>query len=204
MYGYLPAVIQLYNYFLWKISSNSHVVNPRPLQLSLLLLNNTSNPILTSTRSHPFHFKARDWETIYSTKRRLNIDYWGSSKLEPVRTLPLWPPRTSTQFTLFSLSPIPKLLRAIPNSPPPRPSPQSYSRFWDARISSNLSTCSVHKQQQQRRNPGVKFDQPYKVHVPDVLPYTVHAQLLARFKVEVRYLVSILGYWLLCLLLVFV
>ena len=152
----------------------------------------------------PFIFKARDWETIYSTKRRLNIDYWGSSKLEPVRTLPLWPPRTSTQFTLFSLSPIPKLLRAIPNSPPPRPSPQSYSRFWDARISSNLSTCSVHKQQQQRRNPGVKFDQPYKVHVPDVLPYTVHAQLLARFKVEVRYLVSILGYWLLCLLLVFV
>ena len=112
-----PAVIQLYNHFLWKISSNSHGVNPRPLQLSLLLLNNTSNPILTSTRSHPFHFKARDWETIYSTKRRLNIDYWGSSKLEPVRTLPLWPPRTSTQFTLFSLSPIPKLLRAIPNSP---------------------------------------------------------------------------------------
>ena len=204
MYGYLPAVIQLYNYFLWKISSNSHGVNPRPLQLSLLLLNNTSNPILTSTRSHPFHFKARDWETIYSTKRRLNIDYWGSSKLEPVRTLPLWPPRTSTQFTLFSLSPIPKLLRAIPNSPPPPPSPQNYSRFWDARISSNLSTCSVHKQQQQRRNPGVKFDQPYKVHVLDVLPYTVHAQLLARFKVEVRYLVSILGYWLLFLLLVFV
>ena len=117
-----PAVIQLYNHFLWKISSNSHGVNPRPLQLSLLLLNNNSNPILTSTRSHPFHFKARDWETIYSTKRRLNIDYWGSSKLEPVRTLPLWPPRTSTQFTLFSLSPIPKLLRAIPNSPP-RPAP---------------------------------------------------------------------------------
>ena len=204
MYGYLPAVIQLYNYFLWKISSNSHGVNPRPLQLSLLLLNNISNPILTSTRSHPFHFNARDWEPIYSTKRRLNIDYWGCSTLEPVRTLPLSPPRTSTQFTLFSLSPIPKLLRAIPNSPPPRPFPQSYSRFWDARISSNLSTCSVHKQQQQRRNPGVKFDQPYKVHVPDVLPYTVHAQLLARFKVEVRYLVSILGYWLLCLLLVFV
>ena len=125
MYGYLPAVIQLYNYFLWKISSNSHGVNPRPLQLSLLLLNNTSNPILTSTRSHPFHFKARDWETIYSTKRRLNIDYWGSSKLEPVRTLPLWPPRTSTQFTLFSLSPIPKLLRAIPNSPPPAPPPKA-------------------------------------------------------------------------------
>ena len=125
MYGYLPAVIQLYNYFLWKISSNSHGVNPRPLQLSLLLLNNTSNPILTSTRSHPFHFKARDWETIYSTKRRLNIGYWGSSKLEPVRTLPLWPPRTSTQFTLFSLSPIPKLLRAIPNSPPPAPPPKA-------------------------------------------------------------------------------
>ena len=155
-----PAVIQLYNHFLWKISSNSHGVNPRPLQLSLLLLNNISNPILTSTRSHPFHFNARDWEPIYSTKRRLNIDYWGCSTLELVRTLPFSPPRTSTQFTLFSLSPIPKLLRAIPNSPPPRPSPQSYSRFWDARISSNLSTCSVHKQQQQRRNPGVKFDQP--------------------------------------------
>ena len=113
-----PAVIQLYNHFLWKISSNSHGVNPRPLQLSLLLLNNISNPILTSTRSHPFHFNARDWEPIYSTKRRLNIGYWGCSTLEPVRTLPLSPPRTSTQFTLFSLSPIPKLLRAIP--PPPK------------------------------------------------------------------------------------
>ena len=113
-----PAVIQLYNHFLWKISSNSHGVNPRPLQLSLLLLNNISNPILTSTRSHPFHFNARDWEPIYSTKRRLNIDYWGCSTLELVRTLPFSPPRTSTQFTLFSLSPIPKLLRAIP--PPPQ------------------------------------------------------------------------------------
>ena len=113
-----PAVIQLYNHFLWKISSNSHGVNPRPLQLSLLLLNNISNPILTSTRSHPFHFNARDWEPIYSTKRTLNIGYWGCSTLEPVRTLPLSPPRTSTQFTLFSLPPIPNLLRAIP--PPPK------------------------------------------------------------------------------------
>ena len=115
-----PAVIQLYNHFLWKISSNSHGVNPRPLHLSLLLLNNISNPILTSTRSQPFHFNARDWEPIYSTKRRLNIGYWGSSTLEPVRTLPLSPPRTSNQFTLFSLSPIPKLLRAIPPPPPPK------------------------------------------------------------------------------------
>ena len=96
-----PAVIQLYNHFLWKISSNLNGVNPRPLQLSLLLLNNISNPILTSTRSHPFHFNARDWEPIYSTKRRLNIGYWGSSALELVRTLPFSPPRTSTQFTLF-------------------------------------------------------------------------------------------------------
>ena len=101
VYGYLPAVIQLYSHFLWKIRSNSNGVSPRPMQLWLLLLNNISNPILTSTRSHPFHVKVRDCEPIYSTKRRLNIDYCGSSTLKPARILLLSPPRTSTQFTLF-------------------------------------------------------------------------------------------------------
>ena len=101
-----------------KLVTGSNGVNPRPMELWLLLLNNISNQILTSTRSHPSHFKARDWEPIYSTKRRLNIDYRGSSTLEPVRTLPLSPSRWSTQFTIFFSLPMPKLLRAIP--PPPK------------------------------------------------------------------------------------
>ena len=155
----MPAVIQLYNHFLWKIRSNSNGVNPRPMQLWLLLLNNISNPILTSTRSHPFHVKTRDCEPIYSTKRRLNIDYCGSSTLKPRGSFLSRLPEQVLNLSYFSLSPIPKLLRAIPtsSSPPPPPSPWSYSRFCDARISSNLSTCTVHKQQQQRRHPGVNF-----------------------------------------------
>ena len=104
------------------------------MQLWLPLLN-ISNPILTSTRSHPFHFKARDWEPIYSTKRRLNIDYWGSSDIRADADPSLPPPRPVTQFTLFFLSPIPNILRAI--------CPRA-TRFCEARISSNLSTCTVH------------------------------------------------------------
>ena len=134
------------------------------MQLWLLLLNNISDPILTSTRSHPFHVKARDSEPIYSTKRRLNIDYCSSSTLKPRGSFLSRLPEQVLNLRYFSLSPIPKLLRAIPTTssapPPPPPPHQSYSRFCDARISSNLSTCTVHKQQQQRRNPGVKFDQP--------------------------------------------
>ena len=127
------------------------------MQLWLLLLNNISNPILTSTRSHPFHVKARDSEPIYSTKRRLNIDYCGSSTLKPRGSFLSRLPEQVLNLSYFSLSPIPKLLRAIPPSSSPPPPPRSYSRFCDARISSNLSTCTVHKQQQQRRHPGVNF-----------------------------------------------
>ena len=121
IYGYLPAVIQLYNHFLWKIRSNSNGVNPRPMQLWLLLLNNISNPILTNTRSHPFHVKARDSEPIYSTKRRLNIDYCGSSTLKPRGSFLSRLPEQVLNLSYFSLSPIPKLLRAIPTSSPPPP-----------------------------------------------------------------------------------
>ena len=78
-------------------------------------------PILTSTRSHPFHVKARDCEPIYSTKRRLNIDYCGSSTLKPRGSFLSRLPEQVLNLRYFSLSPIPKLLRAIPTSSSPPP-----------------------------------------------------------------------------------
>ena len=98
------------------------------MQLWLLLLNNISNPILTSTRSHPFHVKTRDCEPIYSTKRRLNIDYCGSSTLKPRGSFLSRLPEQVLNLSYFSLSPIPKLLRAIPTSSSPPPPPPGATR----------------------------------------------------------------------------